>query len=476
MAMTPDAVFRIGGTTVAVVALELLDAPTPAVVVASNNWLQPEPGSVASDVMTRAGEAYATELRAAVASAPDAGIPPGAAVPVRGHDLVANDARQAVIHVVTTLYPRRGSFEGRVPGTPQAVYAAVRNAVAITVEMEARAVSLSLIGLRPGSATEAPPVMAAAFARALADHLAPGVALDAVLVCEADDRRRALACEALAAVVRAGEAAASGDGSDAHDGHVHADGADPGDPPADPTPDGHGEAGHAPTPGAPDGSPPLRWVSRAEVEASDELYGWPIPDHLPVILTGGDGLGLPTSALQGITLVAATAPAPMPGGAPPDGVTWNPAAAVRFLQFGCGWLVDAADQARDAGDAARTLATLHLLVQVARQWVEAEPLSVHALVQLASAFLDAAQVIRVVDPSQAISVAYRGLPSARAAVGLDADNSHALLVMGRYAVLFNQPDAARATLSRVVELSPESPQAATAAELLESLVPARPSE
>ena len=65
--MSPDAVFRIGTTTVAVVALELLEAPTPAIVVASNNWLQPEPGSLASDVMTRAGDAYAADLRAAVA-------------------------------------------------------------------------------------------------------------------------------------------------------------------------------------------------------------------------------------------------------------------------------------------------------------------------------------------------------------------------------------------------------------------------
>ena len=96
MAMSPDAVFRIGTTTVAVVALELLEAPTPAIVVASNNWLQPEPGSLASDVMTRAGDAYAADLRAAVAQAPEEGIPPGAAVPIRGHGLVDGEARQAV--------------------------------------------------------------------------------------------------------------------------------------------------------------------------------------------------------------------------------------------------------------------------------------------------------------------------------------------------------------------------------------------
>ncbi len=460
MAMAPDAVFRIGGTTVAVLSLGLLDAPTPAIVVASNNWLQPEPGSVASEVMTRAGDAYAADLRAVIAATPDEGVPPGAAVPARGHGLADDDARQAVIHVVTSLYPRRGSFEGRVPATPQTVYAAVRNAIAMGLDMEARALSMSLMGLRPGTATEPPPVMAAAFARALFDHLAPGVNLDGILVCEADDRRRALACEALAAIVRASAA-----------GNPDADGAD-----ASATMAETDQAEDAETDAERMSTPPISWVSRAEVEATEELYGWPLPDWLPVVATDGDGLGLPTSALQGITLVAATAPAPMPGGSPPDGVVWNPAAAVRFLQFGCGWLVDAAEQAREARDAPRTLAILHLLVQVARQWVEAEPLSIHALVQLATAFLDSSQVIRSVDPAQAVSVAHRGLPAARAAVTIDGDSPHACLVMGRYAVLFNQPDAARVSLGRVIDLSPESPQAALAVELLESLAPQRLSE
>jgi hypothetical protein len=468
MAMAPDAVFRIGDTTVAVVALELLEAPTPAIVVASNNWLQPEPGSLASDVMTRAGDAYAADLRAVVAQAPEEGIPPGAAVPIRGHDLVEGDARQAVLHVITTLYPRRGSFEGRSASTPQVVYAAVRNAVAMGVQMEARAVSLSLIGLRAGSATEAPPIMAAAFARAIADQLAPGVNLDAVLVCEADDRRRALACEALAAVVHAGEMESAG-----------ADTAP--DPGADGAHESHGTLGDQPdattsSDAAQPASPPIRWVSRAEIEASEEVYGWPIPDFLPVVVTGKEGLGLPTSALQAITLVAATAPAPLTGGALPDGVVWNPATAVRFLQFGCGWLVDATETAREAGDAPRALAILHLLVQVARQWVEVEPLNVHALVQLSTAFLDSSHVIGVVDPGQAVSVAYRGLPAARSAVTLDGDNPHAFLAMGRYAVFFNQPDVARASLERVIDLSPESPQASQAAALLESITPSRPAE
>gem|GEM_PF-977048 len=477
--MSPDAVFRIGTTTVAVVALDLLDAPTPAIVVASNNWLQPEPGSLASDVMTRAGDAYAADLRAAVAQASEEGIPPGAAVPIRGHDLVEGDARQAVLHAITTSYPRRGSFEGRGVSTPQVVYAAVRNAMAMGVEMDARAVSLSMIGLRPGSASEAPPLMAAAFARGLADHLAPGVNLDAVLVCEADDRRRALACEALAAVVRAGELATQPDA----DGPTEVE-----DPIASFPPPPHSQAtgdhghDHAEDPAPRDGtrtepaSPPVRWVGRAEIEASEEVYGWPIPDFLPVVATGEEGLGLPTSALQAITLVAATAPAPMPGGAPPDGVVWNPASAVRFLQFGCGWLVDAAETARQAGDAPRALAILHLLVQVARQWVEAEPLNVHALVQLATAFLDASRVIQMVDPAQAVSAAYRGLPAARSAITLDGDNPHACLAMGRYAVLFNQMEVARASLGRVIDLSPESPQAHQAAELLESIAPTRPVE
>jgi hypothetical protein len=468
MAMSPDAVFRIGTTTVAVVALELLEAPTPAIVVASNNWLQPEPGSLASDVMTRAGDAYAADLRAAVAQAPEEGIPPGAAVPIRGHGLVDGEARQAVLHAITTSYPRRGSFEGRGVSTPQVVYAAVRNAVAMGVQMEARAVSLSMIGLRPGSASEAPPVMAAAFARGLADHLAPGVNLDAILVCESDDRRRALACESLAAVVRAGELANHAD----DDGPASVE-----DPIASSGDYGHEHAEDAADRDATEpASPPVRWVGRAEIEASEEIYGWPIPDFLPVVATGEEGLGLPTSALQAITLVAATAPAPMPGSAPPDGVVWNPASAVRFLQFGCGWLVDAAETAREAGDAPRALAILHLLVQVARQWVEAEPLNVHALVQLATAFLDASQVIQMVDPAQAVSAAYRGLPAARSAVALDGDNPHACLAMGRYAVLFNQMDAARASLGRVIDLSPESPQAHQAAELLESITPTRPAE
>jgi O-acetyl-ADP-ribose deacetylase (regulator of RNase III) len=469
MAMAPDAVFRIGTTTVAVVALELLEAPTPAIVIASNNWLQPEPGSLASDVMTRAGEAYAADLRAAVAQAPEEGIPPGAAVPIRGYDLAEGDARQAILHVITTSYPRRASFEGRIASTPQVIYAAVRNAVAMGVQMEARAVSLSMMGLRAGSATEAPPVMAAAFARGLADHLAPGVNLDAILVCETDDRRRALACEAIAAVVRASELAtdnenrptATASSEIANNGHV----------------DGDDRAEDIDQAGSSDAtSPPVRWISRAEIEASEEVYGWPLPDFLPVVATGEAGLGLPTSALQAITLIAATAPAPMAGGPPPDGIIWNPSTAVRFLQFGCGWLVDAAETARTERDAPRALAILHLLVQVSRQWVEAEPLNVHALVQLASAFLDASQVIQMVDPAQAISTAYRGLPAARGAVALDGDNPHACLVMGRYAVLFNQPDAARASLGRVIDLSPESPQALQAADLLETIAPSRPVE
>ena len=469
MAMTPDAVFRIGSTTVAVVALELLEAPTPAIVVASNNWLQPDPGSLASDVMTRAGNAYEADLRAAVAQAPEEGIPPGAAVPIRGHDLVEGDARQAILHVITTSYPRRGSFEGRIPSTPQVVYAAVRNAIAMGAQMEARALSLSLIGLRAGSATEAPPVMAAAFARGLADHLAAGVNLEAILVCEADDRRRALACEAIAAVVRAGEMAAEGDDvtGDSASSEASHDGHDLGDD----------SSATIDQPVASDqASPPIQWVSRAAIEASEEVYGWPIPDFLPIVATGEAGLGLPTSALQAITLIAATAPAPMAGGAPPDGVVWNPSTAVRFMQFGCGWLVDAAETARTEGDAPRALAILHLLVQVSRQWVEAEPLNVHALVQLATAFLDASQVIQMVDPAQAVSTAYRGLPAARSAVALDGDNPHACLTMGRYAVLFNQPDAARASLGRVIDLSPESPQALQAADLLESIAPSRPVE
>jgi hypothetical protein len=253
------------------------------------------------------------------------------------------------------------------------------------------------------------------------------------------------------------------------------------DPGADGAHESHGTLGDQPdattsSDAAQPASPPIRWVSRAEIEASEEVYGWPIPDFLPVVVTGKEGLGLPTSALQAITLVAATAPAPLTGGALPDGVVWNPATAVRFLQFGCGWLVDATETAREAGDAPRALAILHLLVQVARQWVEVEPLNVHALVQLSTAFLDSSHVIGVVDPGQAVSVAYRGLPAARSAVTLDDDNPHAFLAMGRYAVFFNQPDVARASLERVIDLSPESPQASQAAALLESITPSRPAE
>jgi hypothetical protein len=472
--MTPDAVFRIGTTTVAVVPIELLEAPTPAIVIASNNWLQPEPGSLASDAMTRAGDAYAADLRAAVAQAPDEGIQPGVAVPIRGHDLALGDARQAILHVITTSYPRRGSFEGRIPSNPQVVYAAVRNAVAMGHRMEARAISFSLMGLRPGSATEAPPVMAAAFARGLADHLADGVSLDAILVCEADDRRRALACEAIAAVVRAGHLAPEVHEASTNDHDETAPSYSDGRDAAQDSDDRAGVG--ASLDQAQAASPPVRWVSRAEIEASEEVYGWPIPEFLPIVATGAMGLGLPTSALQAITLVAATAPAPMPGGSPPDGAPWNPASAVRFLQFGCGWLVDAAETARADDDAPRALAILHLLVQVARQWAEVEPLSPHALVQLATAFLDASRVIQMVDPAQAVSAAYRGLPAARSAAALDPDNPHACLALGRYAVLFNQPDIARASLGRVIDLSPESPQAHQAAELLESIAPTRPVE
>lgn len=114
MSITPDAVFQFGNTAVAVVPLPLIDAPTPTMLVSANNWLSPEPGSVASAIMTRAGDEYATDLRAAVAQSEEDGIPPGAAVPIRGYGLADEVARQAVINVVTTVYPVRGSYENRI--------------------------------------------------------------------------------------------------------------------------------------------------------------------------------------------------------------------------------------------------------------------------------------------------------------------------------------------------------------------------
>ncbi len=457
MSITPDAVFQFGNTAVAVVPLPLIDAPTPTMLVSANNWLSPEPGSVASVIMTRAGDEYATDLRAAVAQSEEDGIPPGAAVPIRGYGLADEVARQAVINVVTTVYPIRGSFENRIPASPQTVYAAVRNGLAVVASVGAPGTSLSLIGVRPGYGSEAPPVMAAALARALFDHLTSGVKLDGVLICETDPSRRALACEALAAVERASQEQPETEGATATDDAAEA----------------VGLADHES-----ESSPPVLWLSRAQVEESEELYGWPLPDWLPLVAPRepGKGLGLPLSAMQAITILNASAPAPVPGTALPDGVVWNPAGASRFLQFGCGWLTSEIEEAKSEGNISVALGMAHLLIQVARQWHETEPLGLQPLVQLATGWFEASEVFRSIDPVQAVGSAYRGVPFARAAATVDPENPHACLILGRYAVFFNQTEAARASLGRVLELAPGSPQADLASVLLESLTMVRSAE
>ena len=77
---------------------------------------------------------------------------------------------------------------------------------------------------------------------------------------------------------------------------------------------------------------------------------------------------------------------------------------------------------------------------------------------------------------QAVGSAYRGVPFARAAATVDPENPHACLILGRYAVFFNQTEAARASLGRVLELAPGSPQADLASVLLESLTMVRSAE
>ncbi len=407
--------------------------------------------------MARAGDEYATDLRAAVAQADEAGIPPGAAVPIRGYGLADEVARQAVINVVTSVYPVRGTLENRIPASPQTVYAAVRNGLAVVASVGAPGTSLSLIGVRPGYGSEAPPIMAAALARALFDHLTSGVKLDGVLICETDPSRRALACEALAAVERASIEQLATEGPTATD-----------DAPEEVAAADHG----------PETAPAFLWLSRAQVEETEELYGWPLPEWLPVVAPSepGKGFGLPLSAMQAVTLLNASAPAPVPGTALPDGVVWNPAGASRFLQFGCGWLTSAIEEAKSEGNIPVVLGMAHLLIQVARQWHETEPLGLQPLVQLATGWFEASEVFRSIDPAQAVGSAYRGVPFARAAATIDPDNPHACLVLGRYAVFFNQAEAARASLGRVLELAPGSPQADLASLLLESLTMVRPAE
>lgn len=407
--------------------------------------------------MARAGDEYATDLRAAVAQADEAGIPPGAAVPIRGYGLADEVARQAVINVVTSVYPVRGTLENRIPASPQTVYAAVRNGLAVVASVGAPGTSLSLIGVRPGYGSEAPPIMAAALARALFDHLTSGVKLDGVLICETDPSRRALACEALAAVERASIEQLATEGPTATD-----------DAPEEIAAADHG----------PETAPAFLWLSRAQVEETEELYGWPLPEWLPVVAPSepGKGFGLPLSAMQAVTLLNASAPAPVPGTALPDGVVWNPAGASRFLQFGCGWLTSAIEEAKSEGNIPVVLGMAHLLIQVARQWHETEPLGLQPLVQLATGWFEASEVFRSIDPAQAVGSAYRGVPFARAAATIDPDNPHACLVLGRYAVFFNQAEAARASLGRVLELAPGSPQADLASLLLESLTMVRPAE
>ena len=201
-----------------------------------------------------------------------------------------------------------------------------------------------------------------------------------------------------------------------------------------------------------------------------------MPEWLPVVAPGepGEGFGLPLSAMQAVTILNASAPAPVPGTALPDGVVWNPAGASRFLQFGCGWLTSAIEEAKSEGNITVALGMAHLLIQVARQWHETEPLGLQPLVQLATGWFEASEVFRSIDPEQAVGSAYRGVPFARAAATVDPDNPHACLILGRYAVFFNQAEAARASLGRVIELAPGSPQADLASLLLESLTMVRP--
>ncbi|MGH2460935.1 MAG: hypothetical protein ACRDIY_18925 [Chloroflexota bacterium] len=199
--MSTETRVQIGETTIEIVAQNLLQMTTPAIMLSANNNLRTSPihWSWSQEVEKRAGSTYREECSWVSRSAGPTGLPQGCAAVTGAGALSTSTSLRWVIQAITTHYDNHSN---RRPATPEIVYQAVRAGLEKAEVFRIDAVATYVMAIRKGFSSASDDQMAEALFRALFDHAAVASSLKCLMVCETDAARLATAVTAMNRVVQ----------------------------------------------------------------------------------------------------------------------------------------------------------------------------------------------------------------------------------------------------------------------------------